>query len=122
MILLEAGGWSVQAVAAPDGRRPLCCGRTYLSAGMLDEARAEARRLLEALNSDEDQKGLMDVRELLALERESYIFMALVGGNTSRSILVSALKEYGHAESDLYQLTKSQEHMVMRDFKLLLKD
>jgi FAD/FMN-containing dehydrogenase/Fe-S oxidoreductase len=48
--LLEAGGWSVQAVAAPDGRRPLCCGRTYLSAGMLDEARAEARRLLEALH------------------------------------------------------------------------
>ena len=77
------------------------------------------RRLLEALNSDEDQKGLMDVRELLALEREGYIFMALVGGNTSRSILVSALKEYGHAESDLYQLTKSQDHMV--DILQLLK-
>ena len=77
------------------------------------------RRLLETLNSDEGQKGLMDVRELLALEREGYIFMALVGGNTSRSILVSALKEYGHPESDLYQLTKSQEHMV--DILPLLK-
>jgi FAD/FMN-containing dehydrogenase/Fe-S oxidoreductase len=29
--------------------RPLCCGRTYLNAGMIDEARAEQRRLLEAL-------------------------------------------------------------------------
>src|SRR5262249_55103522 len=30
------------------GRRPLCCGRTFLSAGLVDEARAEARRLLAA--------------------------------------------------------------------------
>ncbi len=29
--------------------RPLCCGRTYLNAGMIDEARAEQRRLLKAL-------------------------------------------------------------------------
>lgn len=77
------------------------------------------RRLLEALSSDEDQKGLMDVQELLALEREGYIFMALVGGNTSRSILLSALKEYGHPESDLYQLSKSQENMA--DILQLLK-
>jgi FAD/FMN-containing dehydrogenase/Fe-S oxidoreductase len=31
-----------------DGARPLCCGRTFLSAGLVDEARAEARRLLAA--------------------------------------------------------------------------
>ncbi len=61
----------------------------------------------------------MDVQELLALEREGYIFMALVGGNTSRSILLSALKEYGHPESDLYQLSESQEHMA--DILQLLK-
>jgi FAD/FMN-containing dehydrogenase/Fe-S oxidoreductase len=30
------------------GGRPLCCGRTFLSAGLVDEARAEARRLLAA--------------------------------------------------------------------------
>ncbi|CAB1060812.1 hypothetical protein D1BOALGB6SA_5579 [Olavius sp. associated proteobacterium Delta 1] len=77
------------------------------------------RRLLEDLDSDEDQNSLMDVQELLALERESYIFMALVGGNTSRSILLSALKEYGHPESDLYQLSKSQKHMA--DILQLLK-
>ena len=28
--------------------RPLCCGRTFLSAGLVDEARAEARRVLAA--------------------------------------------------------------------------
>jgi Fe-S oxidoreductase len=31
------------------GTRPLCCGRTFLSAGLVDEARAEARRTLDAL-------------------------------------------------------------------------
>ncbi len=30
-------------------RRPLCCGRTYISAGLLDHARAELRRTLAAL-------------------------------------------------------------------------
>jgi Fe-S oxidoreductase len=35
--------------ATPPGERPLCCGRTFLSAGLVDEARVEARRTLEAL-------------------------------------------------------------------------
>jgi Fe-S oxidoreductase len=46
--VLEATGHNVITVNGPDGRA-LCCGRTYLSAGMVDEARAEARRTLAAL-------------------------------------------------------------------------
>jgi FAD/FMN-containing dehydrogenase/Fe-S oxidoreductase len=34
----------------PASGRPLCCGRTFLSAGLLDEARREARRTLAALS------------------------------------------------------------------------
>ena len=33
---------------APRWQRPLCCGRTFLSAGLVDAARAEARRVLAA--------------------------------------------------------------------------
>jgi Fe-S oxidoreductase len=33
----------------PARGRPLCCGRTFLSAGLVDEARAEARRMVDAL-------------------------------------------------------------------------
>jgi Fe-S oxidoreductase len=33
----------------PPGERPLCCGRTYLAAGMVDEARAELRRTIAHL-------------------------------------------------------------------------
>jgi len=70
------------------------------------------RRLLEKLNSVKDQNDLMDTRELLALEREGYIFMALVGGSTSKSVLLSALKEYGHPESAPYQLQMSQKYLA----------
>src|SRR5215831_7598331 len=33
----------------PASSRPLCCGRTFLSAGLVDEARLEARRMLDHL-------------------------------------------------------------------------
>jgi len=67
---------------------------------------------LESLDVKEDQDHLIGVPDLLALEREAYIFLALVGGTTSRSVLLSALKEYGHPDSDLYQLSKSPQHMA----------
>jgi len=47
--VLEAAGCHVHQPAANDGGRPLCCGRTFLAAGLVDEARIEARRMLDAL-------------------------------------------------------------------------
>ena len=47
--VLEVGGYAVQVARAADGGRPLCCGRTFLSIGMVEEARHEARRMLDAL-------------------------------------------------------------------------
>jgi FAD/FMN-containing dehydrogenase/Fe-S oxidoreductase len=47
--VLEAAGCSVHTARPLAAGRPLCCGRTFLTAGMVDEARAEARRTLEAL-------------------------------------------------------------------------
>jgi FAD/FMN-containing dehydrogenase/Fe-S oxidoreductase len=41
-------GYRVTVLAAGTGERALCCGRTYLSAGLVDQARAEARRVLAA--------------------------------------------------------------------------
>ncbi len=35
--------------AMPERKRPLCCGRTFLSAGLVEEARAEMRRTAAAL-------------------------------------------------------------------------
>jgi FAD/FMN-containing dehydrogenase/Fe-S oxidoreductase len=47
--VLTAAGYDVVFARASDGARPLCCGRTFLSAGMLADARSEARRTIAAL-------------------------------------------------------------------------
>ncbi|HWZ74615.1 MAG TPA: FAD-linked oxidase C-terminal domain-containing protein [Casimicrobiaceae bacterium] len=46
--VLEAGGYTVHTHIPASGR-PLCCGRTFLSSGMVEQAREEARRTLDAL-------------------------------------------------------------------------
>jgi len=47
--VLTAAGYRVHLPKPAAGRRPLCCGRTFLSIGKLDEARREATRTLAAL-------------------------------------------------------------------------
>jgi FAD/FMN-containing dehydrogenase/Fe-S oxidoreductase len=47
--VLVAGGYRVHLPHAADGGRPLCCGRTFLSAGLVDNARAELRRVVDAM-------------------------------------------------------------------------
>ncbi len=47
--VLEAGGFRVHMALPADKGRPLCCGRTFLAAGLVDEARMEARRVLDSL-------------------------------------------------------------------------
>ncbi|HEM45869.1 MAG TPA: FAD-binding oxidoreductase, partial [Alphaproteobacteria bacterium] len=47
--VLAAAGYRVHVARAPDGGRPLCCGRTFLAAGLVEEARAESGRMIQAL-------------------------------------------------------------------------
>ena len=52
-VLRAAGFRTAVATPAADDRspgRPLCCGRTFLAYGLVDEARREALRLVEALS------------------------------------------------------------------------
>src|SRR6516225_3918301 len=44
--VLVDGGFRVHLPKPANGGRPLCCGRTFLSAGLVDEARAELDRLV----------------------------------------------------------------------------
>jgi FAD/FMN-containing dehydrogenase/Fe-S oxidoreductase len=46
--VLRKLGYGVQVVGSDFGQ-PVCCGRTYLAAGMIDKARAEARRYIETV-------------------------------------------------------------------------
>ncbi|HXM82789.1 MAG TPA: FAD-linked oxidase C-terminal domain-containing protein, partial [Burkholderiales bacterium] len=47
--VLQAAGYRVHAAQPLTVGRPLCCGRTFLTAGLVEEAKVEARRTLQAL-------------------------------------------------------------------------
>jgi Fe-S oxidoreductase len=47
--VLVAAKVPVHIAQAPKGERPLCCGRTFLSAGLIDDAKIEAQRMIGAL-------------------------------------------------------------------------
>lgn len=47
--VLQAGGYTVHVARPANGERPLCCGRTFLSNGMIEEASKEAARMVDAL-------------------------------------------------------------------------
>ena len=49
LAVLTAARYRVGFATPSDGRRPLCCGRTFLSIGKVDEARREMERTLAAL-------------------------------------------------------------------------
>jgi len=49
--VLKAAGCRVHIPLPPRGRRPLCCGRTFLAVGLVEEARREAERTVGALKS-----------------------------------------------------------------------
>ena len=48
--VLQAAGYTVHIAKPADGsKRPLCCGRTFLSVGRVDQARQEAERVVAAV-------------------------------------------------------------------------
>ncbi|KAB2850592.1 MAG: FAD-binding oxidoreductase, partial [Hyphomicrobiaceae bacterium] len=47
--VLRRLGYDLVVPEPAAGGRPLCCGRTFLAAGLVEEARREARRLLDAV-------------------------------------------------------------------------
>ncbi len=65
------------------------------------------KRLIEALDPDLSEAQLLPLRFLLALEREVYIFLALVGGRTAVEAMRSALSVYGNPASQIYHLQES---------------
>ncbi|MCU0820728.1 MAG: FAD-binding oxidoreductase [Beijerinckiaceae bacterium] len=46
MRVLKAGGYRLHRIQPSDGDRPPCCGRTFLSVGQVNKARAEMDRLV----------------------------------------------------------------------------
>ncbi|MBW2669906.1 MAG: hypothetical protein JRD87_08465 [Deltaproteobacteria bacterium] len=68
--------------------------------------------LKQALNPGGLDSHPMPLRFLLSLEREIYIFLSLVDGSVARSVIISALNEYGVPESEIYRLEESRLNML----------
>ncbi len=100
--VLQAAGVSLDIVRAKAGERPLCCGRTYLSVGLVDQARTEARRLVDAL-TPYAEKGIpiigLEPSCLLTLRDE---IPALLPGAATAKIAENALmfEEYIARQKD----------------------
>lgn len=80
--VLGHAGYRVRPARAQEGR-PLCCGRTYLAAGMVDRAREEARRTLEALSHSDAPVIGLEPSCLTTLRDE---FLSLLPGEESRKL------------------------------------
>jgi Fe-S oxidoreductase len=98
--VLAAAGYRVILAQAPEGERPLCCGRTFLAAGLIEEARKEARRMLDVL-APQVARGLpvlgLEPSCLYTLRDE---FLAMLPGQRTNQVAANALllEEFLHAE------------------------
>ncbi|MEQ8505212.1 MAG: FAD-linked oxidase C-terminal domain-containing protein [Rhodospirillales bacterium] len=105
--VLVAAGYRVVTAQAPDRTRPLCCGRTFLAAGLADEAKKEARRTLEALTPFVEA-GVpivgLEPSCLLTLRDE---FTALLPGEATQALSKQAMlfEEFLAAEAEAGNLT-----------------
>jgi Fe-S oxidoreductase len=89
--VLRAAGADPAIARPPTGKRPLDDGRTYLAAGMITEAREEARRTLEALSRWDSPVLGLEPSCLMTLRDE---FLSLLPGEpagklASRAKLIS---------------------------------
>jgi FAD/FMN-containing dehydrogenase/Fe-S oxidoreductase len=90
LAVLQAAGYRVHLPQAADGGRPLCCGRTFLAAGLVDEARREARRVVETL-TPYVERGVpvvgLEPSCLLGLRDE---FLSMLPGGASAELAMNA--------------------------------
>ncbi len=84
--VLAAAGAAPRVASA--GGRALCCGRTYLAAGMVERARAEAARTIAALDDGSDAPIIGLEPSCLTTLRDE--FLALLPGEPARRVAARA--------------------------------
>ena len=106
LAVLRAGGYTVHLPQAAAGGRPLCCGRTLLAAGLVEEARLEARRVIDTLRPYVERSVPVIGLEpscLLGLRDE---FLSMAPGVESAELAMNAflLEEFLAREHDAGRL------------------
>jgi hypothetical protein len=88
-----------------------------------DKIRTIHKRLNKMLNSDKKDTTASPLPFLFFLEREAYIFFSLVGGTTARSVVLSAIKDYGDPSSALYQGEETKKHfnLILQNLRIVIR-
>jgi hypothetical protein len=88
-----------------------------------DKVRTIHQSLCEALEFGQTRKHRLTVKDLLGLEREVYIFLSMMETTVGRSVMRSAVTEYGSPESDLYFLKESDRFMshLMQNLRIAIR-
>jgi Fe-S oxidoreductase len=94
--VLRAAGYDVHLPQAAAGGRPLCCGRTFLAAGLVDEAKAEAGRVIATL-APYVERGVpvvgLEPSCLLGL-RDEFLYMHPAGEAAELALKAFLLEEF----------------------------
>ena len=135
--VLEAAGYTVVEDASS---RPLCCGRTFLSAGLVDEARVELTRLVEALGPHAERGApivgiepscLLTLRDELAvvvdapavpaIARQAVVLEELLAAEHRRGALALPLRDLGPRDAFLHGHCHQKALGAMPDVVAALK-
>lgn len=119
--VLQVAGYRLHSVPPSSGSRPLCCGRTFLSAGLVDEARKEARRTLDALSpflargarvvglepsclyTFRDEFGsLLPKEEVAPVAEASFLLEELLAGDLASGATVLPVRDQGRRTAHLH--------------------
>ena len=115
--VLRAAGYRAHVARATlsdrQRSRPLCCGRTYLAAGMVDEAKREARRMLAGL-----APFVLHGTPIVGLEpaclfslRDEYLVMGLGDGASRLSKIAVLIEEFLAREEPSRRLAGVLRHL-----------
>jgi len=73
---------------------------------LFEKIRTIHRKIVISLDPGYDSVDNMGLKYLLSLEREIHVFVALLGGDVARSVLRSAMNEYGNPDAEIYRLAE----------------
>jgi FAD/FMN-containing dehydrogenase/Fe-S oxidoreductase len=138
--VLRAAGYTVHVPTPADSNRPACCGRTFLSAGLVDEAKAEATRLIGAL-APYAKKGIpiiglepscvlslrdefpvmMEDVALDAITKNSFLFEEFLATEHEAGRLDLAFRDNGPAKVLLHGHCHQKAHGVMGSVQSVLE-
>ncbi|GJE58965.1 hypothetical protein MPOCJGCO_1051 [Methylobacterium trifolii] len=138
--VLIAAGYRLHRVYPVRGRRPLCCGRTYLASGQTERARAEARRTRDTLlpfvragarvvglepscllTFRDEFAALLPGADTAQLARQSLLFEELLAADLAAGRIDLALEDQGGRVAHLHGHCHQKSFGVMGSVESVLR-